>query len=142
MGWSPRLTMVCNRCGKPSGLLRHVCVSNRKTKQALKLKLSFGTCPKCRRPYSGDPVRHTCAPRSDFRKRKKAFDAEQAKKAREQARKNRPKHDYTECSDDECKRSLCVAYKAGRELGDLEGHARGWEQGYNRGVADCPRDHK
>jgi hypothetical protein len=137
MGWRPQLNAVCGRCGKPRGLV-HDCVSNSRRKPTVKPRLSFGTCPKCRKPYGGNPLAHACAPRSDFRKRKAEFDRQQ----REKARKSRPKHDYTECSDSECKRALCVAYKAGRELGDTEGHARGWHQGHERGVADCPRDHK
>lgn len=138
MGWRPQLNVVCGRCGKPSGL-RHVCVSNSRRKQTLKPRLSFGKCPKCRRNYGpGGALTHDCAPRSDFKKRRKQFEKEE----RERARKARPKHDYAECSDAECKRSLCVAYKSGRESGDAEGYARGWNQGHRRGVADCPRDHK
>lgn len=142
MGWRPQLNVVCGRCGKPSGL-RHVCVSNSRRKQTLKPKLTFGKCPKCKKSYdAGGALTHHCAPRSDFGKRRRQFEKEQ----REKARKGRPTHDYTECSDGQCKRPLCVAYKAGRELGDQEGYARGWQQGYDRGFPDgqdaCPRDHK
>jgi hypothetical protein len=136
LGFRPALNVVCGRCGKPRGLA-HVCVSNSRRKQSVKPKLTYGTCPKCRKPYTGLPLAHTCAPRSDFKKRKKQFDKEQ----REKARKARPKHDYTECSESECKRSLCVAYKAGMQLGDEAGYERGWQQGYGRGLAECPRDH-
>lgn len=137
MGWRPQLNVVCGRCGKPGALIGHVCVSSSRRRQTLKPKLSFGKCPKCRRLYGANPLLHACAPRSDFKKRRK-FEKEE----RERAGKARPKHDYTECSDDGCKRSLCVAYKAGRELGDAEGHARGWDQGYRRGVADGRRNHE
>jgi hypothetical protein len=136
VSWRPQLAVVCNRCGKPRGLT-HVCVSNSRRKQTLKPRLSYGTCPKCRKPYTGLPVTHACAPPSDFKRRKKKYEQEQ----REKARKARPKHDYAECSDSECKRSLCVAFKSGRELGDEAGYSRGWEQGYGRGLAECPRDH-
>lgn len=142
MGWRPQLNVVCGRCGKPSGLF-HTCVSNSTRKQTLKPKVSFGKCPRCRRNYGpGGALTHACAPRSDFRKRKSQFEKEQKRLEREKARKAKPKHDYTECSDASCKRSLCVAYKTGREQGDLEGWSRGWDQGHDRGVADCPRDHK
>jgi len=134
MGWRPQLNVVCGRCGKPSGLLGHVCVSNSRRKQTLKPKLTFGSCPKCRKRYdAGGQLTHVCAPKSDFGKRRKQYEKEQ----REKARKARPKHDYTNCPESECKRSLCVAYKSGLELGDQEGYARGWEQGYDRGVADA-----
>lgn len=142
MGWRPRLNVLCGRCRKPSGLF-HVCVSNSTRKQALKPKLTFGKCPKCRKSYSaGGALTHVCAPKSDFKKRKSQFEKEQKARAREKSRKNRPKHDYTECSDAECKRSLCVAYKSGVALGDEQGFERGWDRGHARGVADCPRDHK
>ena len=137
MGWRPALSVVCNRCGRPRGLT-HACVSGSRRKPSLKPRIGFGTCPKCRKPFGANPLAHVCAPKSDFRKRKAQYEKEQ----REKARKARPRHDYTECSDAGCKRALCVAYKSGRELGDAEGYARGWENGYQRGVADCPRDHK
>jgi hypothetical protein len=118
-------------------------VSNSRRRQTLKPKLSFGTCPKCRKRYgAGGPLAHACAPRSDFGKRKKQFEKEQ----RARARKARPKHDYLECSDTECKRPTCVAYKAGVQAGDETGYARGWQQGYDRGfpdgIAACPLEHK
>jgi len=142
MGWRPQLNVVCGRCGKPSGIIGHVCVSNSRRKQTLKPRLSFGTCQKCRKPYGANPALHVCAPRSDFKKRRKQHEKEQ----REKARKSRPKHDYTECSDAECKRPTCVAYKTGLQLGDEAGYGRGWQQGYDRGFPDgidaCPLDHK
>jgi hypothetical protein len=155
MSWRPQLNAVCGRCGKPRGLV-HECVSNSRRRQTVKPKLSFGTCPKCRKPYGGNPVGHVCAPKSDFRKRKAAHD----KAERDQARKKRQQqgHDYTACSDNDCKRSLCVAYKTGWKAGDEAGYDRGWQQGheagfkegyaegydkgYPAGIADCPRDHK
>jgi hypothetical protein len=137
MGWRPQLNVICSRCGKDHGLFG-VCVSNSRRRQTLKPQLSFGKCPKCRKRYdAGGQLTHHCAPKSDFGKRKKKFEQEQ----RDKARKARPKHDYTECSDTECKRSACVAYKSGAELGEQLGYARGWEQGYDRGVADT-RDRK
>lgn len=142
MGWRPRLNTICGACGRPRELFGHVCVNPRRKGRGVRLKVSFGKCPKCGRPYGGNPAAHVCAPKSDFRKRKKAFEAEQAKREREAARKARPKHDYTECSDDECKRSLCVAYKSGREQGDLEGYDRGWQHGHARGLLDRTRESK
>jgi hypothetical protein len=140
MGWKPKLNAVCGRCGRSHGLFA-TCVARGGRKQPLKLTVSYGKCPKCRRSYGpGGALTHACAPKSDFGRRKKAFEAEQAKREREARRKARPKHDYTECSDGECKRSLCVAYKAGRELGDLEGHERGWQQGYARGLIERVRE--
>jgi hypothetical protein len=138
MGWRPQLNVVCGRCGKPSGIVGHVCVSNSRRKQTLKPQLTFGRCPRCNKRYdAGGPLTHVCARKSDFGKRKKAYEREQ----RERARRAQPKHDYSECSDTACKRALCVAYKTGVELGYERGFERGWEQGHDRGVADCPREH-
>lgn len=142
MSWRPQLNVVCARCGHPRGLA-HVCVSNSRRKATLKPELSFGTCEKCRKPVS-NPLTHTCAPRSDFRRRKARFDKQQ----RDEARKKRQKqaHDYTACADNDCKRSLCVAYKTGWQGGDRAGYERGWQQGYNSGfpdgIAACPRTHQ
>ena len=136
-GWRPQLNTVCGRCGKPRGLT-HTCFGKSKRKPSIKPKLSWGKCPDCGKAYGANPLAHTCTKKSDFRKRK----AEHEKREREKARKARPKHDYTECSDTECKRALCTAYKAGIALGDERGHERGWQQGYDRGLAECPRDHK
>ena len=141
MGFRPALNVVCGRCGKPRGLT-HDCVSNSRRKQTVRPKLSFGKCPKCRKPYGPVPLAHACAPKSDFKKRKTEYEQKQREREREKARKAKPKHDYMECGDAECKRSLCVAYKAGITLGDERGYERGWQQGYDRGLAECPRDHK
>lgn len=140
MGWRPKLNAVCAACGKPRELFGHVCVSPRRKASGFRLKVTYGTCPKCKRRFTGSPVTHVCAARSDFRRRKSQFEREQAKREREKNKK--PAHDYTECSDEECKRSRCVAFKAGREIGDEAGFERGWEIGHARGIADCPRDHK
>jgi hypothetical protein len=139
MGWRPQLNVVCGRCGRPSALLGHVCVSNSRRPMTLKPRVSFDKCPACRKPYGpGGQLTHVCAPKSDFGRRRKKYEKEQ----RDKARKARPKHDYSECGDRECKRSLCVAYKAGADLGEQRGYDQGWEQGHDRGVADCPREHK
>lgn len=137
MGWGPRLNTVCGRCGKPRGLT-HTCFGKGKRKPSIKPRLSWGKCPDCGKAYGPNRLLHVCTKRTDFKKRK----AEHEKREREKARQGRPRHDYTECSDGECKRVLCVAYKSGRELGDTEGYARGWDHGYDRGVQDGPRDHK
>lgn len=148
MAWTPRLNTVCGRCGKPRGL-RHVCVSNSKRKATAKLAWSFGKCPKCKRPYGGNPLAHVCHPKSDFKKRRGAFEKRQKADARAAAaakRKQKPKHDYLTCTDKDCPRPLCVALKTGYKMGDRDGYERGfyagWNGGFPAGQAACPRAHQ
>jgi hypothetical protein len=138
--------VVCGRCGKPTGL-RHVCVSNSRRKPTIKPQLTFGTCPRCKKPQ-GNPLTHACTPKSDFKRRKAAYDKAERARARKKRRKN--DHDYQACTDNDCARSLCVAFKTGYQAGDLDGYERGWrvghQVGYNTGfpagIAACPRTHK
>jgi hypothetical protein len=59
------------------------------------------------------------------------------------------RHDYQRCTDENCPRFGCQAYKEGRELGEVLGRARGeakgFEAGYKQGFAEgtgaCPRPH-
>jgi hypothetical protein len=150
MSLRPQLNAVCGRCGKPRGLF-HECVSNSRRKQTIKPQLTFGACPNCKKTIT-NPVTHVCAPRSDFKRRKAKHDKQQ----RDQGRKKRQQqaHDYTACSDNDCKRSLCVAFKTGWRGGDEAGFDRGWQQGqeagfkegyekgFPDGIAACPRNHE
>jgi hypothetical protein len=142
VSWRPELNVVCGRCGKPRGLT-HECVSNSRRKPTLKPALSFGTCPKCKKPQ-GNPLTHTCAPKSDFRRRKADHDKAQPARGRKKRQKN--DHDYQACADNDCPRSLCVAFKTGYLTGDRDGYDRGWRVGYDAGfpagIAAYPRDHK
>jgi hypothetical protein len=150
MSLRPQLNVLCGRCGKPRGLV-HECVSNSRRRQTLKPTVTFGKCPNCKKTIT-NPLTHVCAPKSDFKSRKRKHEKEQ----RAAAAKKRPKqgHDYTTCADNHCPRSLCVAFKTGFEEGDHKGFDRGWQQGqesgfkegYDKGfpdgIAACPRDHK
>jgi hypothetical protein len=151
MAWTPRLNVVCGRCGKPRGLT-HVCVSNSKRKATAKTVVSFGKCPKCKKPQ-GNPLTHTCHPKSDFRRRRAAHAKRQREDARAKARaeraakrKQQPKHDYQTCTDKDCQRSLCVAFKTGYKTGHREGYEQGFRVGFDRGffagIIACPRAHQ
>lgn len=146
MALRPQLNVLCGRCGKPRGL-RHDCVSNSTRPATFKPVLSFGKCPKCRKPY-GNPLTHDCAPKSDFKRRKSDFAKKQKAEARDKARKKRQaeKHDYQACAGKDCPRPLCVAFKTGYRSGDQDGFERGWELGYGAGYPDgvdaCPRAHQ
>jgi flagellar biosynthesis/type III secretory pathway protein FliH len=141
--WRPQLNVVCGRCGKPRTLLGHVCISTRNRKATLKPEVTFGACPRCKKPQ-GNPLTHTCHPRSDFKRRKAAY----AKQQRAAARKKRAKqaHDYQACTNRDCPRPVCVAFKTGYQIGSADGYQQGWQQGYDRGYADgmaaCPLAHK
>lgn len=110
---------------------RHAGASRRS-----KPKLGFGACPRCRKRFGANALLHVCNKPSDFKKRRAEHEKRERDKAREKARQERPKHDYLECSNRECKRPTCVAYKAGIEEGENRGWSRGWQMGYDRGKAE------
>jgi hypothetical protein len=105
--------------------------------QARRASVKCGTCGK---RYT-NPLSHTCAPKSDFRQRKReaakarrkdaadrrrAAAAERRRKAKAKRSgprrpSGRPAHDYHACSDGDCTRTACKAYV--------------------EGIGDCPRDH-
>jgi len=134
----PQLNVVCGRCGKPRGLT-HTCTSGGTRKATIKLAAGFGTCPTCKRPQ-GNPLTHTCRPRSDFKHRKSAYERDQRAKARKKRRKN--DHDYQACTDNDCARSLCVAFKTGYQTGSRDGYDLGYQLGYDHGITACPRPHQ
>ena len=139
MSWTPQLNMVCGRCGKRREGLRHVCYGNSRRKATPKVKVSFGKCPACGKPYGGNPLAHVCAPKSDFKRRKSR--AAKAERAAERKRRQAQKHDYQACSDKDCPKPLCVAFKTGRRLGYQEGFGDGFGAGFDAGLASCPGPH-
>jgi hypothetical protein len=142
--WRPQLNMICGRCGKPRGLT-HTCISRRSlsAKATIKPTVGWGKCPRCRKPQ-GNPLTHTCHPKSDFKRRQAAHDKAQRAKTRKKRQKN--DHDYQACTDSNCPRALCVAFKTGYKTGHHDGYELGWQQGYDRGIPDgidaCQRTHK
>ncbi len=135
----PRLTPTCGRCGKPrEKLIGHVCRSNSRRKATVKLKTSWGQCPKCHKPTTFLGIGHTCqSKKGDFGRRRKAF----AKQQRSAKRANRTQHLYQSCDDQGCRRTACVAYKEGLKLGAIEGFDRGYEIGFVAGQNACPQPH-
>jgi flagellar biosynthesis/type III secretory pathway protein FliH len=142
MAWRPRLNVVCGRCGRPREGLRHVCRSNSSRRATVKPELSFGKCGKCKKTVT-NPLTHTCHPKSDFGKRKAA--AARQEKARARKKRQQDKHDYQSCTDRDCQRPLCVAFKAGRQAGYQQGYEDGYETGFGAGfavgLASCSRPH-
>lgn len=130
-----RLKVTCGRCGQERQLVGHVCAvsSGRAARRSAtpKLKLDFGKCPKCKKRIT-NPLTHVCAPKSDFKRRKRK--AEQAKaKPKKQPR---DQHDYQLCRDDTCRRPMCTAFKVGYRRGYQEGFKDGYRLGYEQGYAD------
>ncbi len=56
------------------------------------------------------------------------------------ARPRRPPHEYQSCTDQDCQRPVCVAFKEGYRDGHRDGYQQGfeqgWQQGYAKGYAD------
>jgi hypothetical protein len=107
VGLRPRLNVRCGRCGKPREGLRHVCRSNSRRKATIKLAPALAACSRCGKPY-GNPLTHTCRPKSDFRSRKAAFSRKTqaaARKATRDAERSKQRAKITAARDRERQRS-------------------------------------
>jgi hypothetical protein len=150
---------TCGRCGKPRGLF-HTCVTRIGRRPGRTRVRLTATCSKCGKRM-GSPLRHVCATKTDFRKRKakakrdaatakrrekrkaaaarkRARVAERRKAAAARRRKGRqapakPRHDYQTCREDDCQRQACQAWREGRK--------EGFGEGYQEGILNCPRWH-
>jgi len=110
--------MKCGACGKRySNPLTHVCYNPRGRGPRLQVKPRIAyDCPGCGKPVT-NPLAHVCKVRTDFRKRL-------AEQKRRQKKKGAPKpaapqHDY-HCTDPDCRRRMCLAYREGLEDGRAE----------------------
>lgn len=132
----------CGTCRKDySNPFGHICVSRMGRaagRTTLKPSLS-AKCQKCRKDM-GNPLTHTCTTRTDFKRRTAA-----AKKDAASAKRRAAQHSYSGCSDKECRRTACVAYKEAAEEAYAEGYRNGaddgYAEGYPNGMADCPLGH-
>jgi endogenous inhibitor of DNA gyrase (YacG/DUF329 family) len=117
--------MKCGQCGKRySNPLTHVCYNPRGKGPRLQVRPRVAVdCPRCGKPVT-NPLAHVCSVRTDFRKRLAEQKKAQARARRKKARAAAPQHDY-HCTDPDCHRRMCLAYRDG--LGD--------------GEANCPLDH-
>ena len=140
----PRLVINCGRCGKPREGLTHTCFNtgNSSRRAALKPSISFGKCGKCKKAI-GNPLTHVCAPKSDFKARKRKAAKRERERERERARKKRQAeaHEPEQCRNDDCPRPYCKTYKAGFKAGYEQGFSDGFAAGFDAGVASCPRPH-
>jgi hypothetical protein len=70
-------------------------------------------------------------------RRKAAADA----KRKAPARPARPPHDYRSCTDHDCRRYACLAWKEAFQEGRTTGLDDGWDIGYDAAVSGRSRDH-
>lgn len=136
--------LSCGSCGKPRGRY-HACAGKVGKRDKVGLRVRFA-CSRCGRE-NRNPFTHTCAIRTDFKKRRrraerqakaaaarerrrrrkaeaakrrKAAARERRAKARAAAKARRPRaspHNPRTCSDDECTRYGCVKYREGFDDG-------------------------
>jgi len=156
----------CPRCGKEYGgrngnLLTHTCRPdsdfkqrkaryNRKVRTSAerdRLKRKADAVRARERARSAAQIARLKARYEDRLAAAKAKATEPAKAS--PPRPRRPAHDYLTCTDAECLRPVCVAFREGqqigREQGFEQGYAQGWDKGYARGFPDgresCPGPH-
>ena len=98
------------------------------------------TCGRCGKRREG--IRHVCVskPKPGPGRRKDKVPAS----GRQRSQQDR--HDYQACSDRNCPRPLCVAYKTGHRTGYQEGNEDGYNAGFASGFTDgvrsCPLPHQ
>ncbi len=143
MGLKLRGVVRCGACGKPRGIT-HLCSPGRRRKQRTRpqnpVTWECGTCHKSRGlrhtclVRSDFKARKRKAATAERRRRRKAVRARQAarrrqvaadRRAREKARRQAagqrgprprgPQHDYATCTDRDCSRHPCLAYRQGLE---------------------------
>ena len=144
MGLKLRGVLRCGACGKPRGLGSHLCSPGRRRRRRTRPQNPVTwECPHCHKPRGlrhacgnrGDfRARRRKAATAERQRKRKAVRARQAarrkqaaaerrarEKARKQAAKTRrprprqPQHDYATCTDKDCTRHPCLAYRQGLE---------------------------
>ena len=85
MGLKLRGVLRCGACGKPRGLGTHLCNPGRRKRRRTTLQNPVTwQCPSC---HKSRGLIHTCAPKSDFKKRKRAAARKRATDERRRRRK-------------------------------------------------------
>lgn len=168
----------CARCGKQYGgrngnPLTHVCsprdgdFRRRKTAQVRKVQASARATvraaerDKQRAKISAVRERERQRSRAQVARLKASYEARLgAAKAKASQKAPQPKttadkprkppHEYQSCTNKDCQRPICLAFKEGYRDGHRDGYKQGfeqgWQQGYAKGypdgIAACPRAHK
>lgn len=124
MGFRIAVSLVkCGRCGKRySNPVTHECVTTgrRRGRTRIRPRVSYD-CPKCKKPVT-NPLTHVCVTRTDFRQRLAEQRKREKRERRAKGRAAAQQHDYHSCSDQDCQRRTCVAYREGFEAG-IESYA-------------------
>jgi len=165
----------CARCGKQYGgrngnPLTHVCrprdgdfgrrraEHQRKARSAARATIRAAERDKQRAQVTAARDRERERSRTRVARLKASYElrlaAERAKartahKSPDKPRPRRPPHDYQACTDKDCMRPVCVAFKEGYRTGHQDGYKQGFDQGWSQGyangfpdgVAACPRNH-
>ncbi|MFG1850825.1 hypothetical protein ACGFJT_03210 [Actinomadura geliboluensis] len=154
----PRVTATCRTCGKPRGL-NHTCriatdfkkrkaaaarraAADRKRQQAARRKAAAAARRQNTPSRPGAPSKPAGTPTA----------------AKPGTGKTGAAHDYHTCTDNDCRRFACIAWKEafaegaiegyrdgsrdGYREGSSDGYRRGWNVGYDAGLAACPRPHQ
>ena len=117
----PRVTLTCTDCGKKRGL-RHTChprsdFKARSRQQATAERQRKRKAARARQAAKRKATRE----RQAARRRQAAAERRAREKARRAAAKTRkprprqPQHDYATCTDKDCTRHPCLAYRQGLE---------------------------
>lgn len=157
----------CARCGKQYGgrngnPLTHVCrprdgdFRKRKTERQRKARAAARSAARAaerdkrRARIAAVRERERNRSRTQIARLKASYDlrlaAAKAKagtphKSPASPRPRRPSHDYQSCSDQDCQRPVCVAFKEGYRDGHRDGYKQGYDKGFPDGIAACPRTH-
>lgn len=96
----------------------------RRPARAFLHRLTETWCPDCQKRVQ--PF-HTCAPKSDFRKRRAQQARTETRRAKRKASaktsarkpRERPVHDYEACRDEDCQCRECIAFRKGKGACEL-----------------------
>jgi hypothetical protein len=157
----------CARCGKQYGgrngnPLTHVCrprdgdFRQRRTAQARKARTAARTAERDKQRARITAVRERERERSRARaarlkasyERRLAAERERARERHKgparpkSTRPRRPPHEYQSCTDRDCQRPVCLAFKEGYRDGHKDGYQQGYDKGFPDGIAACPLTHK
>lgn len=143
------LSFTCPSCGKATANpLTHTCSvpSDFKRRKAAEKRRRQAEERKRRRKAAAARKRARARERKrQAAERRKAAAAEAAAARRRRARSqthDRDRHEYADCADPYCGRTLCRVYREGGEAVRPEAESDGYAKGYSDGMNACPLRHQ